>query len=56
MEQVPAATAVIFNPETVQTPVVLLVSVTVSEDDAVAADANGVAEGAFVRGLLNVMV
>ena len=43
------------NPETVQTPVVLLVRVTVSDDDAVAAEAN-VADGALVPGFANVIV
>lgn len=43
------------NPETVHTPVVLLVSVTVRDEDAVAFDAK-VVEGAFVNGLAKVIV
>ncbi len=53
---VPAAIGVIFNPPTVQIPVVDEVSVTVKFDDAVAADAKLPAETAFVPGLLKVIV
>ena len=45
-----------FNPLTVQIPVVVEVKVTVRFDDAVAAEANVPAETALAPGLLNVIV
>ncbi len=55
IEQVPEATVVMSNPETVQTPVVLLVSVTTNDDEAVAAEAK-VTDGALVNGFAKVIV
>jgi len=55
IEQVPDVTVVIFSPETVQTPVVLLVKLTVNDEDAEALDPK-VTEGAFVSGFAKVIV
>ena len=55
IEHVPDATVVISKPETVHTPVELLVKVTARDEEAVADDAK-VTEGAFVSGFAKVIV
>ena len=56
MVQVPAATGTMFKPDTVQTPGVSEVKVTVRPEVAVAPDAKLGEVGVFPPGLLKVMV
>jgi hypothetical protein len=56
MVQVPAATIVTVEPETVQTPVVEELNVTASEDEDVAETANAASLNVLLANVLKVMV